>query len=605
MFKRIQRIGSTPCKFQYALVLKDLELSLPLDGMEIHTIWTRGPHRAKSIVAQPQGQGRYVWSFDEQKRQPMMLNCTLYRKEKPDGKGGLFQPKTCKITIKHSTDNGQKTRTIGEVSIDLAEYAEENKPPQSQDFNKIKVEGTKNIDATLSFTLHSRTLSGGPQQNMETMSQVEGMDQSQVDMDSVADFNDFKETNDKKKRTKGGLDSDSDGFSDSDDDLEAPGDFGGFGAKKDTTAKKSAPSSDSDSDDDLGGFGTGPKKENKKDTKTTTSSSPTSDDRLQKLKDKYKDDDHSPEVSRNTRPSKLGQNRDIFAYKQGQREQEQNERLKQLEKQMIISQSKREELEEMVMRLQNELKQTKEQLKSTQQELDLHDKSTNEIVNQIGVEWNAKVEELRIENKSLTVRVDTLKSEHEQQLKEVQQTLVDEHEKRVAINQNELIQLKREIDQLRGRHISFNEVNDAMKAMYPKGKVPDDLKNVQRQVKYFERQLMEADLTIDCVRSTYQATNSLLMAELKSLEEMKQQLRASLSQAQHQNKELNSKNILLEQQCKKQSESKMKMSEILNQMEVMISEKDERISSLQTECDDLNFSNMKLQKQLHRLRDLE
>eukprot|EP00461_Guttulinopsis_vulgaris_P001272 UN01272 len=254
------------------------------------------------------------------------------------------------------------------------------------------------------------------------------------------------------------------------------------------------------------------------------------------------------------------------------------------------------------MKLQNELKQQKQLNDSLQQELELHDRNTKEIVDSIVVDWSAKVGELQVENKSLKSRLQALEQEHTVELKHCAETIHTEYDKKMTIQQGELVQLKREVEQLRGRRIAFDEANDAIRANYSKGKVPEEIKNLQRQIKYFERQLIEADLTIDCVRSTYQSTNSLLMNEIKALEQLKMELRQSLSESQHANKELNSKNIVLETQCKKQQESKLKMSEILNQMEVLLSEKDERLGMLQNDFDELKLQNMRLQKELHQLR---
>lgn len=610
MFKRIQRIGSVPCKFQYALVLKDLQLSLPLDGMDIQTIWTRGPHRCKSISAQSKGDGTYQWSFEEQKKQPMMLNCTLYKKDgkekdKDKNSTSSFQSKPCKITIKHVIDNGQKTRTIGEITVDLADHAVEK--VHSQDFS-MKVDGTKNIDATLSFTLHSRPLVGTSAASTETVSTIEGMDQSYLDTDSVADFGTAKVN---KKKTIG-LDSESD---EDDDDLEDPdgvmGGFGAAGAKKAKDEKKANPfESDDSSDDDkpvAGGFGRGATTTT---TTTTGSKSPDSTPTKRKdaisgnslvgdgFRDKYKDDDI--EVSRNSRPSRLT---GAFAKSSGSNTQD-KERLKQLESQAIKADYQREQMEEKLARAQNELKKEKDRSHSLEQELNLHDRNTKEIVDGIVLEWSTKVAELHVETKSLKSRISELELQHEQRLRDAVANVEEESKRILSVSQDEATQLKREVEQLRGRKLAFDEMLETMKLNY-KHKLPEELKILQLQIKYYERQLVEADLTIDCVRNTYQSTNSVLMNEVKGLEEAKQHLKAALSEAAHTNNQLHQHNVVLETQCKKHSESRIKMSEILNSMEVLLSEKEEKLTGLTTENDELKLELLKVKKQLHRFQQGE
>jgi hypothetical protein len=585
--------------------------------MDIQTIWTRGPHRCKSISAQSKGDGHYYWNFDEQKRQPMMLNCTLYKKdpkdiqkEQKEGKyKSSYQSKPCKITIKHVVDNGAKTRTIGEITVDLADYAVDK--VNSQDFEQ-QVDGTKNIEAKLSFTLHSRPLAGASANSTDTVSTMEGMDQSYVDTDSVADFGNSAKVGKKKAI---GLDSESD----EDDDLEDPdavmGGFGAAGKKATKEAKKANPfasassgSDDDDDDDDLGGFS-----KNKTTTTTTTSSSIKATPQKgpgpgtsavnsilggASMREKY---DHSPEVSRNSRPSKL-----TSPYKSTTGgSQADKDRIKQLESQVIKSDYAREQYDERIQRLQNEIKKEKERSHSIEQELNLHDRNTKEIVDGIVLEWSTKVAELHVETKALKSRLNELEIQHEQRLRDAV-TQADEESKRLLqVSQEESTQLKREVEQLRGRKLAFDEVLETIRMHYSKHKLPDELKALSLQIKYYDRQLVEADLTIDCVRNTYQSTNSVLMAEVRSLEEAKQQMKAALSEAAHTNNQLHQHNVVLETQCKKHSESRIKMSEILNSMEVLLSEKEEKLTHLQTENDELRLELLKLKKQLHRFQQGE
>jgi len=177
-------MGTTPVKYQYALVLEKLEMGVAAE-CEVSAIWVRGPHLAKGPVVKCSN-GECTWGIEEQKRNPMMLMCTLYKEKKSTEDNPIFQSKTSKIILKlHS--GGNKTKTVGELSIDLAPLAKEK--PYSQRIT-LGLENTNLKNAQLTFQIHSRpVVSTGAPGEFDTVSTMPGMDeQSYLDTDSVADF---------------------------------------------------------------------------------------------------------------------------------------------------------------------------------------------------------------------------------------------------------------------------------------------------------------------------------------------------------------------------------------------------------------------------------
>lgn len=99
-------------------------------------LWTRGPHVCMSEVSSGTN-GYFEWDLDQQRKKPLMLVCTLYLEKKGDPANKVppkFGSKTCKISVKQVTDNGTKTKTVGEIELDLATYAVEG--AQSWEFNQ-------------------------------------------------------------------------------------------------------------------------------------------------------------------------------------------------------------------------------------------------------------------------------------------------------------------------------------------------------------------------------------------------------------------------------------------------------------------------------------
>lgn len=153
MFKRLARIGSTPTKYQFALVLKNLTLGVNLD-CEMKVLWTRGPHVCMSDASKGQN-GYFEWSLDDQRKKPLMFLCTLYMEKKGDPSTNTppkFGSKTCTIAVKQVGDDG-KTKTVGSITLDLAQYALEK--AHSWDFSQ-KLDNCTDKQARLRFSLHSR-----------------------------------------------------------------------------------------------------------------------------------------------------------------------------------------------------------------------------------------------------------------------------------------------------------------------------------------------------------------------------------------------------------------------------------------------------------------
>jgi hypothetical protein len=120
-----------------------------------------------------------------------MLNCTLYF----DKDKGKFQSKTCKVAVKQI--NGSVSKTVGEITIDLADHAAGKVAFWEL---SLPLKNCKGCECTLDFVVHSRPLAqGSPDVPDDTLSTVEGMDMSYVDPDSVADFggyeNEYKHNN--------------------------------------------------------------------------------------------------------------------------------------------------------------------------------------------------------------------------------------------------------------------------------------------------------------------------------------------------------------------------------------------------------------------------
>eukprot|EP00808_Paulinella_micropora_P022776 g17142.t1 len=144
MSKFLKRMGAKPMKYQFALVIDRLEMSLPVAGdMEIR--WIRGPRTATSIVASGTN-GLFVWDQEKQKHKPLMLLSTLYKDRL------AFQKKMSKIIIKRKKKSKQGYKTVGSIDLDLAIYAAET--PLSNTI-RVKVGSCSDKSAFMKFTVHS------------------------------------------------------------------------------------------------------------------------------------------------------------------------------------------------------------------------------------------------------------------------------------------------------------------------------------------------------------------------------------------------------------------------------------------------------------------
>ena len=180
-------MGTVPSKYQFALVLDKLEFGVDFNGV-IGAVWTRGPHKVKTVTTEGKN-GLCIWDKAKQTEYPAMLVSTLYMekdKKKDKGKendGPNFNSKTSRLTIKQISDD--TTKTIGEITIDLAKYALSK---AGQWDIELPLEKCTDKNARLFFTLHSRPSNATGGAEYDTLSTMDGMDQSFVDNDSIVDF---------------------------------------------------------------------------------------------------------------------------------------------------------------------------------------------------------------------------------------------------------------------------------------------------------------------------------------------------------------------------------------------------------------------------------
>merc|ERR1711865_96719 len=163
-------------KFQFDILIGEMNAGSKLAGQDLNVCWTRGAKIASTAHVKCSEAGAATWN------ETLSLICTMYRSS-----NGKYQEKNAKLAVREK----KKKKTVGKVHFDLGEYCEHSMEGPKQMTMPLEVTtgvfSANEASGQLNLTISCRFIPPG---DGGDYSEMTAMDASQMSVQSVGSLED-------------------------------------------------------------------------------------------------------------------------------------------------------------------------------------------------------------------------------------------------------------------------------------------------------------------------------------------------------------------------------------------------------------------------------